>query len=186
MAKRKFLLTLIYPLFRIYQGYKTHLLKSLLPSRGFFLDAGCGEGDILKKLYIPGKREGVGIDINLPPLPLPQVKGDLHHLPFKDSSFDIVLVVDVLHHLENPLKALKEFKRVTRKYIFIFDHPFQVTFLLPLLTFLDYRINLLWGNDLPSRFFPPSTWKSWRETLGLEEKYSRRGIGGTIMVWRKR
>lgn len=45
------------------------------------------------------------------------VRFDCHHLPFKTGSFDIVYANHVLEHLENPLNALKEWRRVARKVI---------------------------------------------------------------------
>lgn len=43
------------------------------------------------------------------------VQGDAQELPFKDNSFDVVTCQTVLIHLENPLKALSEMKRVLKK-----------------------------------------------------------------------
>lgn len=40
-------------------------------------------------------------------------------LPFKDSSFDYVFSFECLEHLENPIKALREYARIMRKSIFI-------------------------------------------------------------------
>jgi SAM-dependent methyltransferase len=39
---------------------------------------------------------------------------DAQRLPFSDGSFANVVMVDVLHHIENPLYALTEIKRVLR------------------------------------------------------------------------
>lgn len=47
----------------------------------------------------------------------PKLKGvaaDSENLPFKDSSFDIVLVRDGLHHLPHPFKGLSEMNRVSK------------------------------------------------------------------------
>ena len=43
------------------------------------------------------------------------MKVDAHFLPFKDRSFDVALSFNVLEHLQNPLKALNEMKRVARE-----------------------------------------------------------------------
>ncbi len=40
-------------------------------------------------------------------------------LPFEDKSFDFVISSHVIEHFWDPLKALKEWKRVARKYIFL-------------------------------------------------------------------
>jgi SAM-dependent methyltransferase len=44
---------------------------------------------------------------------------DANNLPFRDKSFDTVLMIDVLEHLRNPIKALKEAERVGRKKILV-------------------------------------------------------------------
>ena len=38
---------------------------------------------------------------------------------FKDNSFDLVFSCHAFEHCENPLKALREMKRVSKKFIFI-------------------------------------------------------------------
>jgi ubiquinone/menaquinone biosynthesis C-methylase UbiE len=39
---------------------------------------------------------------------------DVHSLPYADSSFDLVIGSECLHHLDNPVVALKELRRVIR------------------------------------------------------------------------
>ena len=108
--------------------FKTLLaeIKSLKPKS--VLDVGAGEGFTLQKLKdnkIGDKLEGIeymdeaialgkqyhpGITIK---------KGDIYKLPYKDNSFDVVICSEVMEHLEDPEKALKELKRVTKKYLFL-------------------------------------------------------------------
>ncbi len=42
-------------------------------------------------------------------------KGSIYKIPFADNSFDLVVVSEVLEHLDNPEKALKEVRRVLKK-----------------------------------------------------------------------
>lgn len=92
------------------------------------LDVGCGEGFTLKKL----KEEGIGetyqgIDYSEKAIEIgkkenPDLKlqsGDVYDLKFKDNSFDLVISTEVFEHLDNPEKALKEIKRVSKKYILL-------------------------------------------------------------------
>ena len=39
-------------------------------------------------------------------------KVDIHSLPFDDSTFDLIIGMDVLHHLQYPFKGLDELRRV--------------------------------------------------------------------------
>ncbi|MFA6525944.1 MAG: class I SAM-dependent methyltransferase [Candidatus Buchananbacteria bacterium] len=43
------------------------------------------------------------------------------HLPFPDKSFDVVFSSNILHHLSDPIVALKEMRRVARKFMIISD-----------------------------------------------------------------
>jgi len=48
------------------------------------------------------------------------VVADSEHLPFKDNSFDLVLVRDGLHHLSNPYRGIYEMNRIGKKgFIFV-------------------------------------------------------------------
>ena len=46
-------------------------------------------------------------------------QGSVYELPYKDNSFDLVICTEVLEHLEEPAKALKEILRVSKKYLII-------------------------------------------------------------------
>lgn len=43
------------------------------------------------------------------------VEGDAAHLPFDDSSFDVICAFDVIEHIEDDTKAVNEMKRVCKK-----------------------------------------------------------------------
>ena len=47
--------------------------------------------------------------------------GDAENLPFADRSFDVVAVHDGLHHLPNPLQAVREMCRVARRAVIIME-----------------------------------------------------------------
>ncbi len=44
---------------------------------------------------------------------------DLSNLPFEDGAFDIVLCSEVLEHVTNPIQAICELKRITKKALII-------------------------------------------------------------------
>ncbi|MMZ50430.1 putative S-adenosylmethionine-dependent methyltransferase [compost metagenome] len=93
------------------------------------LDAGCGEGELTN--FINRKFDGIkiikGIELEMvtvseanerfPHLDISQ--GSIYELPFRDNSFDLVIACEVFEHLEDPLKALDEIMRVSRKYILV-------------------------------------------------------------------
>jgi 2-polyprenyl-3-methyl-5-hydroxy-6-metoxy-1,4-benzoquinol methylase len=85
------------------------------------LDAGCGEGETLDRLGAVLPPFPVGIDLNqesvefaaqrLPDATIRQA--DLLELPFEDSSFDLVLCLEVLEHLPDPAAGLEQLARVS-------------------------------------------------------------------------
>ncbi|MFH1187028.1 MAG: class I SAM-dependent methyltransferase [Candidatus Levyibacteriota bacterium] len=92
------------------------------------LDVGCGEGFTLNKLKekkigetyqgIDYSKEAIGIGKKLYPF-LNLKQGDIYKLPYENNSFDLVICVEVLEHLENSEKGLKELIRVSKKYLFL-------------------------------------------------------------------
>ncbi len=88
------------------------------------LDAGTGEG-ILN--HIIGEEfkhiEIIGLDISIDNLNIAKqivddnlINGTLYSLPFREDSFDLVISMEVLEHLEKPELAIKNIKRTTRKF----------------------------------------------------------------------
>lgn len=95
----------------IWQFFLKHECKRVL-------NAGCGFGWVGK--HNPRGIEVIGIDLDEAKLKTAKkyevvVKGDVCHLPFKNSSFDGVLASHILEHVPEDLKAMKEFYRVLRE-----------------------------------------------------------------------
>lgn len=83
------------------------------------LDVGCGLGQYSKYLTKKGVQV-IAIDIDNPikeknGFIFCKASGDA--LPFKDKSFDTVLIFDVLEHIKNDEKALSELQRVAKRII---------------------------------------------------------------------
>jgi SAM-dependent methyltransferase len=93
------------------------------------LDAGCGEGFTMRELREGGVQSAmVGVDFSLTALAWNQAyqvamsplnAADVHHLPFPDSSFDLVLCLEVLEHLPDSALGLRELLRVSRDYVLV-------------------------------------------------------------------
>lgn len=92
---------------------------AFLPLGERVLDLGCAEGATLIHLDA-GALPCTGVDLFEPKLEVARrrlpgcrfVAGSAYALPFEDASFDHVLVRDVVHHLEEPERAVDEIARV--------------------------------------------------------------------------
>jgi ubiquinone/menaquinone biosynthesis C-methylase UbiE len=118
------------------------------------LEAGCGEGFILERLYkanIGEKRMGFDFSdtaVTLAKKERPHLdirKGNIYEIPFKDNSFDLVICCEVLEHLDDPKKALSELARVSKQYV-ILSVPNEPWFMLA--NFVRGKNLSRWGNDI--------------------------------------
>jgi SAM-dependent methyltransferase len=98
------------------------------------LEVGCGEGVIADKLR---RRFEDVVALDLPDAglrawwqryPGPHyLHADAHHLPFEDDQFDLVVAVEVLEHLHDPVKGLHEMARISRRHV-VFSVPREPIF----------------------------------------------------------
>jgi ubiquinone/menaquinone biosynthesis C-methylase UbiE len=96
------------------------------------LDVGVGSGLFAEAFSLRGLAVA-GVDIN------PQMllsarqyvsNGDFREataetLPYADASFDLIFMGLLLHESDEPLKALREARRVTRQRVCILEWPYQ-------------------------------------------------------------
>lgn len=94
------------------------MVKSLLPQNftGAVLDAAAGGGDLASQLAAEGcSVTGLDIQNQWQQSSIPFLQHDLdERLPFADSSFDAVILVEAIGYLENPSFTIREFERVLR------------------------------------------------------------------------
>lgn len=114
------------PLKRYWHTQKVNTFSSLVRNRKFkkILDVGSASGRMANEIskIFPGAQI-TGIDaykkaVDYGKKTYPQIKflvADAHKLPFRANSFDLIVCYEVIEHLVDPLKALKEMKRVLRK-----------------------------------------------------------------------
>lgn len=113
---------------RIVQGFfrdLNHLVAAVQPAS--IIEAGCGEGEALSRLHLPRSSRLVALDWGRQELrdarertPSAAVlQGSIYSLPFGDASADLVLALEVLEHLEDPVAGLREVARVTRRHAIV-------------------------------------------------------------------
>lgn len=96
---------------------------------GKLLDVGCGTGYFMKQLSL--RWDVYGIDISKQAINMAKARSlkniklaSVEKIPYKNGFFNIILVLDVLEHVENEIIALKEIKRVlATDGIAIFNSP---------------------------------------------------------------
>lgn len=145
------------------------LLTPLISDGARVLDIGCGDGTI-DSLILQHRADATieGIDVLVRPSACISVRPfDGTRIPYPDSSFDLALLVDVLHHTPDPSVLLREAARVA-KSILLKDH-FKEGFLAgPTLRFMDWIGNKPHGVVLPYNYWTQSQWKAAFATLGLQ------------------
>jgi SAM-dependent methyltransferase len=89
----------------LYQDFHRQLLDAC--PEGRILDIGSGTAHI--KQFRPG-----AICTDILPFPGIDVVADAHRLPFPDDFFAGAVMLDVMHHLEQPIEFLKEASRILK------------------------------------------------------------------------
>ena len=146
----------------------------VIPSDSKILDVGCGDGLLASRL----KNELIGIDIQGVDTVeqkkkfIPVELFDGRTLPYPNKSFDVVLLMDVLHHAREPSMLLKECMRVSRKAVIIKDHTWWNPIGLGFLYLSDYISNKPKGVDLPMNFIHRSRWPELFKELEIYDYYA--------------
>ena len=134
------------------------------------LDLGTGTGRMLE-LYGPEIERGLGLDLSLDMLLLARDRleraglkhcsvrqGDIYDLPLGNDSFDVVILHQVLHFLDDGARAIKEAARVLRpggRLLVVDFAPHEQEFLRE--QFAHRRLG-----------FAPETVAQWMTASGLE------------------
>lgn len=162
---------------RIHEKYVHHRrarilsenLARLIPQNAQLLDVGCGDGLLANRLIqrrpdisIKGVDVLVRDEVHIPIEPYDGV-----HLPYKDSSFDAVMFVDVLHHTEGPEHLMSEGMRVARDNLIIKDHCLNGVFASPTLRYMDDVGNVRHGVPLVYNYWSKEKWLRTIASLGM-------------------
>ena len=77
---------------------------------GRIVDIGCHNGEVFA-----GMPNVTGLDLDTWSPPYEKfVQGDAANLPFKDGEFDCAVLAEILEHVADPVKVLKEARRVAK------------------------------------------------------------------------
>jgi SAM-dependent methyltransferase len=132
---------------RWYWDYRDRRILSYIGEEKDILDLGCGEGITLEKILrqFPA-RNVLGLDSSMEKVrickehQLPARQGSAYDLDLEDRSWDGCFFLEVIEHLLEPQRALREIHRVLRKgglLLIIFPH--DRLFKVARLTFLKFK-----------------------------------------------
>ena len=85
------------------EGFSTQKLRDLLPR-----DCALRASDVEQRLVDEARQNNPGLLIE---------RESIYELPHPDGAFDVVFVLEVLEHLDDPARALAEVCRVSNKWV---------------------------------------------------------------------
>ena len=145
-------------------------LAGLLPRDARMLDLGCGDG--LLSAAITEVRSDVtvaGVDVLArSDAKIPVESFDGRTIPYPTGSFDVVMLVDVVHHADDPERLLREAARVAGRFVLIKDHLLEGVLAEPTLRFMDWVGNAHHGVALPYNYWSRVRWERAFRSLGLK------------------
>lgn len=151
-------------------------LGPLLPTGGLVLDIGCGDGLLGSCLSEANPELEIrGLDVlvrDKTKIPVTQFDGTT--IPFETNSVDSVLLIDVLHHTDDPSILLQEARRISRNSILIKDHTRNGFLAGSTLRFMDWVGNASYGVALPYHYLSRQEWQDLLAELDL-----------TVMEWKE-
>jgi SAM-dependent methyltransferase len=144
-------------------------IADVLPSNTTVLDVGSGDGRLARRVMDLRRDVRItGVDVLVRPgsfIPIAAFDGD--HLPYGDGEFDVVLLVDVVHHARHQMLLLRETARVARRAVVIKDHTVEGVLARPTLRMMDWVGNARHGVDLPYAYWTRDEWDRAFGELGL-------------------
>ena len=136
-------------------------LAAITPKGVSVLDVGCGDGALASELSrLRPDLEIRGTDVLLRPDACIEVtKYDGQHLAEDEAGVDVVLMVDTIHHSEDPEQLLLEACRVARQSLIIKDHRRNGLWAETTLRFMDRIGNARHGVALPYTYWSEAEWR---------------------------
>lgn len=143
-------------------------LVERLPVNARVLDVGCGSGDLaalVMRMRPDVRIEGIDVLVR-PDTAIPVHLFDGQTIPFADGAFDVAIVVDVLHHTDDPEAVLAEISRVA-PVVIVKDHLRDGLAANTTLRFMDWVGNAAHGVRLPYNYLSRREWAGIWGRLGL-------------------
>jgi SAM-dependent methyltransferase len=136
--------------------------------RGTLLDVGCGDGGVAALIAERWGGTPLGIEIHARRrVAIPFAIFDGRRIPVTDHGVDFVLLADVLHHDEEPVRLLREAARVARRSVVVKDHCADSAWDRLILTVMDWVGNAPHGVARPGRYVRSEDWTRLAEEAGL-------------------
>lgn len=154
-------------------------LAKQLPQNARVLDIGCGSGDMAAAIM--ARRPDVtidGVDVLLRPDTAIKVEEyDGKTIPFGDGAYEVSMLVDVLHHTDDPSAVMKEAARVASHGVLIKDHYRDSPVAGAILRFMDWVGNASYGVRLPYNYLSRRQWSTIWQRLGLVPQQIEDALG---------
>jgi ubiquinone/menaquinone biosynthesis C-methylase UbiE len=138
------------------------------------LDAGCGEGEMLRRGVLPEGLHPVCLDLRTESLAevdaRKRVCASVQALPFAARRFDVVMCLEVLEHLDDPASAVRDLARVAREAVVV-SVPYEPYFRIG---------NVLRGKHLGGLGNHPEHVQHWN--LRTFEKFLRGSVADVRVI----
>jgi SAM-dependent methyltransferase len=163
-------------------------IAEMLPSGvSTLLDVGCGDGTLARSIMDrrPALR-ATGVEIRArPTTAIPVQEFDGRTLPYPDRSYEVVMLVDVLHHADDALVLIREAARVASREVVIKDHLTGAWLSEQRLRLMDWVGNIGHGVPLRYAYWSPDEWQAAFARAGLREidRRERLGVYGPRLQW---
>lgn len=153
------------------------LLRTYLEPGESLLDLGCGTLVVADSIARIAQVRVVGLDrLRFCKRRRPLVLYGGGAVPFRDRSFDTVLLAFVLHHCEDGGQvALGEARRVARRQVLVLEDAYEHILERWLTRWVDRLLNRIENPDipLPLQFRPVREWQRLFADLGLRVDVAR-------------
>ena len=152
-------------------GRIARLLRDYLAPDERVLDLGCGSLVVAARIEAIARARVFGLDrLAFPRRRLPMVLYGGGTVPFRDRSFDAVVLAFVLHHCDDGgMEVLAEARRVARRRILVLEDSYEHALERWLTRRVDRLLNRIENPKIPVplRFRPAHEWQRLFADLGL-------------------